>query len=149
MQGISCPLQIGVNWYTVWLLDQKRNFLGLISNWISKLYEKEFLEIRKHCRRHNGPKSCVLLPKQLPITTLKGNPQDCQPQNWLLVANPEVGNSEYVHYSGLPTPIMQRISGYNAPQPTFISTITTAFFTPSLWMWLHDLKWGLQRKPRR
>ena len=71
VQGISCPLQIGVNWYTVWLLDQKRNFLGSISNWISKLYEKEFLEIRKHCKRHNGPKSCVFLPKQLPITTIK------------------------------------------------------------------------------
>ena len=52
----------------------------------------------------------------------EGNPQDCQPQNWLLVANPEVGNSEYVHYSGLPTPIIHRNSGYNAPQPTLIST---------------------------
>ena len=51
-----------------------------------------------------------------------GNPQDCQPQNWLLVDNPEVGNSEYVHYSGLPTPIIHRNSGYNAPQPTLIST---------------------------
>ena len=51
-----------------------------------------------------------------------GNPQDCQPQNWLLVDNPEVGNSEYAHYSGLPTPIIYRNSGYNAPQPTLIST---------------------------
>ena len=51
-----------------------------------------------------------------------GNPQDCQPHIWLLVANPEVGNSEYVHYSGLPTPIIHRNSGYNAPQPTLIST---------------------------
>ena len=30
----------------------------------------------------------------------------CQPQNWLLVANPEVGNSEYIHYSELPTPLI-------------------------------------------
>ena len=30
----------------------------------------------------------------------------CQPQNWLLVANSEVGNSEYIHYSELPTPLI-------------------------------------------
>ena len=56
------------------------------------------------------------------ISGLDWNPQDCQPQDWLLVANSEVGNSEYVHYSGLPTPIIHRNSGYNAPQPTLIST---------------------------
>ena len=31
---------------------------------------------------------------------------NCQPQNCLLVDNPEVGNSEYIHYSELPTPFI-------------------------------------------
>ena len=30
----------------------------------------------------------------------------CQPQNCLLVDNPEVGNFEYIHYSELPSPLM-------------------------------------------
>ena len=42
----------------------------------------------------------VMLPKKIGITL------SCQPQNWLLVANSEVGNSEYIHYSELPTPLI-------------------------------------------
>ena len=30
----------------------------------------------------------------------------CLPQNWLLVANSEIDNSEYIHYSELPTPLI-------------------------------------------
>ena len=33
------------------------------------------------------------------VDNMGGNPQDCQPQDCLLVDNPEVGNSEYIHYS--------------------------------------------------
>ena len=44
------------------------------------------------------------------VDNMGGNPQDCQPQDCLLVNNPEVGNSEYIHYSGLPTPIIHRNS---------------------------------------
>ena len=54
------------------------------------------------------------------FTLRRGNPQDCQPQDCQLVANSEVGNYEYVHYSGLPTQIIHRNSGYNAPKPTLV-----------------------------
>ena len=36
----------------------------------------------------------------------KGITLSCQPQNWLLVANPVVGNAEYIDYSELPTPLI-------------------------------------------
>ena len=44
--------------------------------------------------------------KQSQATLRLGITLSCQPQNWLLVANPEVGNSEYIHYSELPTPLI-------------------------------------------
>ena len=37
---------------------------------------------------------------------ISGITLNCQPQNCLLVDNPEVGNFEYIHYSELPSPLM-------------------------------------------
>ena len=88
-------------------------------------FARKWLEQQKRCVwQNNGQPACQFTEESGASNGdgHGGNPQDCQPQNWLLVANPEVGNSEYVHYSGLPTPIIYRNSGYNAPQPTLIST---------------------------
>ena len=37
---------------------------------------------------------------------ISGITLNCQPQNCLLVDNPEVGNFEYIHHSELPTPLI-------------------------------------------
>ena len=60
----------------------------------AQIYEAPDGRTLSHCFDHRG------------TSRFKGITLSCQPRNWLLVANPEVGNSEYIHYSELPTPLI-------------------------------------------